>query len=40
MVHLMRKEPITAVEQDGRPTVQMKLIEVTRDNVADNPGEW
>jgi hypothetical protein len=36
----MRNEPITVVEQDGRQTVQMKLIEVTRDNVAENPGEW
>jgi ribose transport system substrate-binding protein len=40
VVHLMRNEPITVVEQDGRPTVQMKLIEVTRENVAENPGEW
>jgi ribose transport system substrate-binding protein len=40
IVNLMRKQPVTAVEQDGRPTVQMTLIEVTKDNVADNPGEW
>ncbi len=40
IVHLMRHEPITAVEQDGRPTVQMQLLLVTKDNVADHPGEW
>jgi ribose transport system substrate-binding protein len=40
IAHLMRKEPVTAVEQDGRPTAQMKLLMVTKDNVADHPGEW
>ena len=40
IVHLMHKEPVTVVEQDGRPTVQMQLIQVTRDNVAANQGEW
>jgi ribose transport system substrate-binding protein len=40
IVHLMHKEPVEVVQQDGRPTVQMKMLLITKDNVADHPGEW
>lgn len=40
IVHLMHHEPITTVVQDGRATVPMTLLLVTKDNVKDHPGEW
>jgi ribose transport system substrate-binding protein len=40
LLALIRDEPIEVKELDGRPTVVMPLIFVTKDNVAENPGEW
>ncbi len=40
IVALVRGEDVKVVEQDGRPTVPVPLVLVTRSNVAQNPGEW
>lgn len=40
LVHLLRKEDVQIAAGGDRPTVEVDAVKVTKDNVAQYPGEW
>lgn len=40
IVDVVKKQPLKTEMLAGRPTVIVPAIEVTKDNAADNPGDW